>query len=131
MRAVVITGSNLFGHADNITEVRFGDIPADIDYTASTNTRIRVRIQSSGVTSDTSVAVVITATTSAIVESSGNDWTYLVPGRITSVDPDIGQVGTMVTITGKASMFLIYTKQYSSRPNTYNVYLYTCRHNSL
>ena len=60
-----------------------------------------MRIQSNNVTSDTAVPVVITGSTLARVSSSGNDWTYLVPGSIGNVQPNIGQNGTMVNITGK------------------------------
>lgn len=101
LSVVVISGSNLFGHAVNVSEVTFGGIQADIDYTQATDTEITVRIQSNAVTSDTAVSVVITGSTLARVSSSGNDWTYLVPGRIGNVQPNIGQNGTMVTITGK------------------------------
>lgn len=79
----------------------FGDIEADIDFANSGNSVIRVRIQSNDVTVDTSVRVVITATTMAQVVSSGNDWTYLVPGVVDDVDPNIGQNGTVVTVTGE------------------------------
>lgn len=101
--SVNITGTNLFGHGDNITMVTFGSEQANIDYSLSNNTLIRVRIQEiqENVTADTPVSIVITATTSAIVESSGNIWTYLVPGQIDMVSPNIGQNGTMLEITGK------------------------------
>ena len=88
--------------------VTFGGVPAEIDYTLSTNTLIRVRIQENTVAVNTPVPIVITATTSAIVESSGNIWTYLVPGRIASVSPNIGQNGTMLEITGKKLLGLHY-----------------------
>lgn len=99
--SVNITGTNLFGHGDNITMVTFGSMPANIDYSLSNNTLIRVRIQENPVNANTPVSIVITATTSAIVESSGNIWTYLVRGRIDMVSPNIGQNGTMLEITGK------------------------------
>lgn len=101
LSAVVISGSNLFGHADNVSRVTFGEIEAEIDYTQATDTQITVRIQSNDVASNTAVPVVITGSTMARVSSSGNDWTYLVPGSIENVQPNIGQNGTMVSITGK------------------------------
>jgi hypothetical protein len=97
---VTISGSNLFGHAASISGVTFGGIEAEIDFTATTNSQIRVRIQSNDVTSNMAVQVIITATTMARVTSSGNVWTYLVPGAVTNVQPSIGQVGTIVTIFG-------------------------------
>ena len=97
---VTISGSNLFGHAASISGVTFGGIQAEIDFTATTNSQIRVRIQSNDVTSNMAVQVIITATTMARVTSSGNVWTYLVPGAVTNVQPSIGQVGTIVTIIG-------------------------------
>lgn len=101
LSAVVISGSNLFGHAGNVYQVTFGGVEAEIDYTQATDTSITVRIQSNDVTSDTAVSVVIIGSTMAHVSSSGNDWTYLVPGSIGNVQPNIGQNGTMVNITGK------------------------------
>ena len=101
LSAVVISGSNLFGHADNVSRVTFGGIEAEIDYTQATDTQITVRIQSNDVASNTAVPVVITGSTMARVSSSGNLWTYLVPGSIGNVQPNIGQNGTMVSITGK------------------------------
>ena len=82
----------------------FGDVEADIDFVNSGNSVIRVRIQSNDVTVNTPVRVVITATTMAQVASSGNDWTYLVPGVVEGVDPNIGQNGTFVTVTGEPDM---------------------------
>ena len=42
----------------------------------------------------------IVADTSAIVQSNGSIWTYLVEGRVTNVMPSEGQEGTRVNITG-------------------------------
>ena len=79
----------------------FGGVEADIDFTVTTTTLVRVRIRGNSVLTDTQIAIEITATTSALVTSSGNVWTYLVPGEIEDVAPDSGQNGTMVEITGK------------------------------
>lgn len=84
-----------------MSEVTFGGIQADIDYTQANDTQITVRIRSNNVTSDTPVPVLITGSTLARVSSSGNIWTYLVPGSIGDVRPNIGQNGTVVNITGK------------------------------
>ena len=100
---VLISGSNLFGHAGNITSVTFGDLQAEIDYSNTNNSLVRVRVRSSDVSVDTDVRVVITAETMARVASSGSDWTYLVPGRVGDVRPNTGQNGTVVTITGEHS----------------------------
>lgn len=98
--AVSISGSNLFGHATSINSITFGGVEADIDSTNSNNSVIRVRVQPNDVTVDTPVRVVITAGTMARVSTSGEDWTYLVPGAVSGVEPDTGQTGTVVTITG-------------------------------
>ena len=100
---VTISGTNLFGHADSIVSVTFGDLEAEIDNTSASDSQITVRIQPNNVGQDTPVPVVITATTMARVSSAGNDWTYLVPGQVTDVQPAIGQRGTMVTITGRST----------------------------
>ena len=71
-----------------------------MDFSSVSNTQISVRIQSNNVMVDTAVQVVITATTMARVTSSGDDWTYLVPGGVGDVQPSVGQSGTRVTITG-------------------------------
>jgi hypothetical protein len=97
---VSISGSNLFGHATSINSITFGGVEADIDSTNSNNSVIRVRVQPNDVTVDTPVRVVITAGTMARVSTSGEDWTYLVPGAVSGVEPDTGQTGTVVTITG-------------------------------
>ena len=84
----------------------FGDLQAEIDFSNANNTHIRVRVQANDVTADTNVRVVITAETMARVGSSGNNWTYLVPGRVDDVQPSIGQNGTIVTITGELYLSL-------------------------
>ena len=104
--AVLISGSNLFGHARNITSITFGGVEADIDFTNSINSLIRVRVQPNDVTIDTPVLVVITAATMARVSTNGNDWMYLVPGRVNDVEPSSGQAGTVVTITGELKQCL-------------------------
>lgn len=101
---VALFGTNLLGHADNITRVEFGDIEAVVDYDSLNDSQVSVRVQANDVVTNTPVQVVITAATMARVESSGNDWTYLVPGRIVNVQPNIGQFGTRVTITGMRCM---------------------------
>jgi len=49
---VTITGTNLFGHGNNITEVSFLEIPATIDYSQISNTMLRVRVNSNNNTVD-------------------------------------------------------------------------------
>ena len=44
--------------------------------------------------------ITIVADTSAIVQSNGSVWTYLVEGQVTNIMPPEGQEGTRVTITG-------------------------------
>ena len=51
-------------------------------------------------TVDTPSMITIVADTSAIVQSNGSIWTYLVEGRVTGVMPPEGQEGTRVNITG-------------------------------
>ena len=99
--AVSISGSNLFGHATSINSITFGGVEADVDSTNSNNSIIRVRVQPNDVAVNTPVQVVITAATMARVSTSGQDWTYLVPGAVSGVEPDTGQAGTVVTITGE------------------------------
>ena len=93
-------GSSLFGHGDNITSVTFGGVPTIINYTDISNSSIQVRIQLINNIAETLVPVRIVADTFAIVESTGDIWTYLVQGEVRNVTPSEGQEGTRVNITG-------------------------------
>ena len=70
-------GTNLFGHGENVTSVTFGGVPAIINYTDISNSSIQVVVQFSN-TTETMVPVRIVADTFAVVESTGDIWTYLV-----------------------------------------------------
>ena len=97
---VTITGTDLFGHGSNITDVSFLGIPASIDYSQISNMRLRVRVNSNNNTVDTPASIRMVADTSAIVESNGSVWTYLVEGRVSNVMPAQGQIGTIVEVVG-------------------------------
>ena len=71
-----------------------------IDYSQINNTVIRVRVDANSNTMDTPATIRIDSETSAIVQSNGSIWTYLVEGRVASVTPSEGQEGTRVTIIG-------------------------------
>ena len=84
-----------------MTAVTFGGIPAEIDFSQSTATSIDVRIQANeNITTNTPVSITVTADTSAVVESNGSIWTYIVQGVVDDIQPSTGQEGTRVTITG-------------------------------
>ena len=100
MHIVAITGSNLFGYGNNITNVSLGSVEATIDYFQANNTLIVVRASALNNTAATSVPVTIVADTFAVVTSSGSIWTYLVPGEIDTVSPGQGQEGTIIEIRG-------------------------------
>ena len=48
----------------------------------------------------TPASIRMVADTSAIVESNGSVWTYLVEGQVSNVEPDEGQIGTRVVVSG-------------------------------
>lgn len=98
---VSISGNNLFGYGNNVTDVQFGNTLATIDYSQSNSTLISVRIRPNTViTENTLVLVTITSDTLSTVESLMGAWTYLLQGIVTDIQPPIGQEGTTVTITG-------------------------------
>ena len=106
------------GHAESITSVTFGDVEAEIDYKSISNSMIRVRIRPNAVTQDTAVPVVITAATFARVSSGNSSWTYLVPGQVADVQPNTGQRGTVVTVTGRLSPVYRYGVKTKKRLDT-------------
>jgi hypothetical protein len=93
---VVLTGTNLRGNGDNITQVKLGDAVAEI--VEENNTHI-VLIATEGPSDASDVDVVITANTGAYV-TAADGFKYLQPGEVLLVDPEQGQVGTEVVITG-------------------------------
>lgn len=97
---VTISGTNLFGYADNITSVLLGNIQAAIDYTQANNTSVVVRAMALNNVVATRLPVTIVADTFALVMSYGAIWTYLVPGSVDTVSPGEGQEGTRIVIDG-------------------------------
>ena len=97
---MTITGINLFGYGSNVTAVRLGGVNAEIDYSSTTNSSIRVRAGPFNTPTNTPVPITIISDTSALVQSASVMWTYIPPGQITSILPAQGQFGSMVTITG-------------------------------
>ena len=95
-----INGTNLFGHGQNVTSVFFGDIAAIIDYSTANNTMIRVRVQQNNNLNAERVPIRIIADTQAVVNSASPIWTYLIQGQITNNQPQQGQTGSRVEITG-------------------------------
>ena len=79
----------------------FGETQATIDYSQTSDSEIRVRIQPNENTENLPVAVTILAESSAIVASDGEVWTYLVQGAVVGVAPAEGQEGTRIEITGE------------------------------
>ncbi len=110
----MITGTNLFGHGNNVSNVTFGDLEAEIDFTATTNASIQVRVPMNDNTEVEIVPVQIVADTSAIVDSDGLTWTYLVQGQVIMASPLQGQEGTRVTVTGELTIIR------NKRPCAYN-----------
>ena len=97
---VTINGTNLFGYGSNITQVKLGDAHAEILYEQTDNSSILVRATRLNVSENTPVDITIIADTNAMVASSGQPFSYLKEGEITNVFPNIGQIGTIVNITG-------------------------------
>ena len=97
---VSINGTNLFGYGLNITQVRIGTAIAEILYEDTSNSSINVRATSLEVTETTPVDVTLISDTNAIVMSADQPFSYLKEGQVNNISPDIGQIGTMVNITG-------------------------------
>ena len=97
---VTINGTNLFGYGTNITQVKLGNIIAEILFDKSDSTSIFVRAANSSVNEDTTVFITLIADSHAQVQSSSAIWTYIKEGEITSITPNSGQIGSRVTING-------------------------------
>ena len=78
-----------------------GSVQAAIDYNQANNTSVTVRASANNNTASAlNVSVTIVADTNALVTSTGNIWTYLVPGNIETISPGEGQEGTRIEING-------------------------------
>ena len=95
---VVVTGTNLLGGGQSISEVTLNGVPAAVVQSTITNTTLTV-VAGEGMPSPTAGAVEIISDTGSIV-SEPNSWTYEELGTITNVSPLIGQQGVVVSLTG-------------------------------
>ena len=98
---VVITGTNLLGGGSSIISVSLAGVAATV--ALSTNTSVSV-VASSG-TAGAPGAVSMVANTGAFIQLGSQMWTYAAASNITSVTPSIGQIGTLVTISGSNLLF--------------------------
>ena len=78
----------------------FGDILGTIDYSEVNDSTVRVRVQANNNTALETTSIRLIADTSAIVSSIGSIWTFLVEGVVAMNQPQQGQVGTEIVITG-------------------------------
>lgn len=78
----------------------FGDISGTIDYSEVNDSVVRVRVQANNNTAIETTSIRIIADTSAIVSSTDSIWTFLVQGEVATNQPQLGQVGTDIVITG-------------------------------
>jgi hypothetical protein len=95
---VVISGTNLCGGGSELVSVTLGTVPMTIAPESSCDIVLGV---ADDFATDEAVSgdVVITSNSGAVVTAVGA-WTYLVRGRIESVEPTAGVTGTLVTISG-------------------------------
>ena len=93
---VTIFGSNLLGQVGTeITSVKLAGVPAEIvDGTSQTQVVVIAAEGTAG-----SGSIVLEANTGATAVQP-QAWQYINPGRIDSVQPTSGQLGTLVTIKG-------------------------------
>jgi hypothetical protein len=95
--AVTIAGESLRGGADEVTSVTLGGNAATIR--TESDTAVVAIVDCSDCGTDTVVKV--ESSTGAIVEVDGL-WEFRTLGDVEDVSPAIGQVGTLVTITGSS-----------------------------
>lgn len=96
---VNIIGVNLLGYGSDVISVMFG--AQAVEVMDVSNSSILVRINASRNNANVeSVGVTIVSDTSAIISSAPNAWSFLVEGRVRSVTPSEGQIGTFVTLRG-------------------------------
>lgn len=94
--AVVIGGERMLGGGAKISSVRLGDTGATIDSSSDTTIKVVVaRAKESG-----KEDVVVVANTGAVLTRKAA-WQYLKEGVINKVEPNQGQRGTYVKITGE------------------------------
>ena len=94
--AVVITGTNLLGGASSIISVSL----AGVDATVMAYTNSGVSVVAGAGSAGSPGAVIMVANSGAIIQLGSQLWTYTAASNISSVLPSIGQVGTVVTISG-------------------------------
>ena len=92
---VSITGSGLLGGGAEITSLTLAGIPVE-DLVSATDDEIKVIVAAAN---EHTGDVVIVADTGAVV-SRLDGWKYLELGEVTSVEPNVGQVGTSVVVSG-------------------------------
>ncbi|EGD78400.1 hypothetical protein PTSG_12890, partial [Salpingoeca rosetta] len=96
---VTLTGERMFGGASGIAAVELAGVPVQEIVSSNTTHAVVIASDASAVAP---AAVTVIANSGALVTSADpGAWQYLTPGAITSVDPDMGQVGTRITITGQ------------------------------
>jgi len=92
---VVISGTGLRGSASNVATVLLGGVLASI---SSENDTMIVMTISAGATPGPSDVVLTSMSGSTVRQTNG--WQQLVEGQITSLLPNVGQQGTLVTVSG-------------------------------
>ena len=76
-------------------------MPATIDYSTFNNdSSIEVRVQGNNNSNPMNVSITIISSSSAIVTSLEPIWTFLVEGQIALNEPQVGQAGTRIEISG-------------------------------
>jgi mucin-19 len=93
---VTIDGSGLLGGGTSASNVSLGGVQAAI--VSWSNTRVVVVARDAGTNSGAG-SVEIVSNTGAVVTRTAS-WTHTVASNITLVAPSVGQVGTVVTISG-------------------------------
>ena len=92
---VTISGTQLFGYGNGVETVTLAGVNANV--ISATSSVIVVSANSSSATSVSNVTIYCT---SGPVITKVSSWAYVNPGTIASVTPDVGQIGTVVTILG-------------------------------
>ena len=95
---VVISGERLLGGGDSLDSVYLVGVEAEVDVSNSNDSVITVTASTPMTAPSTGDVIVISNTGAHVRRIDG--WSYLTPGSISNIDPQQGQYGTRIRITG-------------------------------
>ena len=94
----MIKGQRLLGGGSSVQSVTLAGV--EVEKIDPSSSDVLVKVNAAGSSNTASGAVVVHSNSGSIVTGSPV-WTYLEGGKINSITPSFGQLGTKVTITGE------------------------------